>query len=273
MEVVLSIGHHPAVTMGACATGSLDMNELEIMGGLLGESLRVTTAETVDLPVPADSEIAIEGVIDPNHISTDGPLAEFTGYFGEGMRPCNIIQVTALTMRKDAIYHDLASGQREHNMAALLGLESNTYEVIRRAVPTVKAVHFPPSGCCAFLTYVSIEKRVQGEGKVAGLAALTGASDAKVVIVVDEDIDVYDEQEVLWALATRVRPDNDISIIPGVTGVPLDPTSYDETYLKRGGMTSKVIIDATKPADLPFPVRITVPGNLWQSMDLEDYLK
>jgi len=243
------------------------------MGGLLGETLHVTSAETVELPVPADAEIAIEGIIDPRNMTTDGPFAEYTGYYGEGMKPCYLIQVTAITMRKNAIYLDLDPAHREHNLSGVLLFESSVYDAVKRAVPTVKAVHFPPSGGCVLHIYVSIKKRVQGEGKFAGLAALTGQPNAKLVVVVDEDIDVYNEEEVLWAIATRVVGDKDISIIPEVTGAHLDPCAYDETRLKRGSMVSKVIIDATKPVDLPFATRITPPQDLWSSMKLADYLK
>ena len=135
------------------------------------------------------------------------------------------------------------------------------------------AVHQPPSGTCVYHIYISIKKRVQGEGKFAGLAALTADPMSKMVIVMDEDIDIYNEQEVLWAIATRVQGDIDISIIPYTLGAHLDPSSYDETRFKRGTLTTKVIIDATKPVDLPFATRITPPKELWQSMNLADYLK
>ncbi len=272
MEVVIFIGHHPAAIIGACATGSLDMNELEIMGGLLGEPLQVTPAETVDIPVPAHAEVAIEGVIDTRNMVTDGPFAEYTGYYGEGNKPCYLIQVTGITMRKDAIYHDLDPAHREHNFSSVLPFESAIYDVVKRAVPAVKAVHMPSSGTCVYHIYVSIKKRVPGEGKFAGLTALTGQPNTKLVVVVDEDVDIYNEEEVLWAIATRVVGDKDISIIPGVTGAHLDPTAYDETRLKRGPMTSKIIIDATKPVDLPFATRITPPQELWDSMNLDKYI-
>ena len=274
MEVVIFIGHHPAVGIGSVVRGSLDRNELEVMGALLGEPLQVTTAETVDLPVPAYAEIAIEGVIDPRNWITDGPFAEYTGYYGES-KSSNLIQVTGITMRKDAIFHDLDPGHREHNLCGVLAKESITYDAVKRLVPTVKAVYTPSSGCNVFHTYVSIKKCLQGEGKLAGLAALSEDVSLKVAVVVDEDIDVYNEEEMLWAIATRVTADLDISIIPGVTGQNLDPTRYDETRHERDGgyMVSKMIIDATKPVDLSFPTRITLPEELWNSMSLDDYLK
>ena len=96
---------------------------------------------------------------------------------------------------------------------------------------------------------------------------------AKMVVVVDEDIDVYNEHEVLWAIATRTVGDKDISIIPGVSSTTHDPCAYDETRLGKGNMSSYIIIDATKPVGLPFLTRITPNQELWNTMNLRDYLK
>lgn len=273
MEVAIFIGHHPAAILGSQAKGGLDLNELEIMGGFLDEPLLVTPAETVDLTVPAWAEIVIEGVIDPNKIVTDGPFAEYTGYYGEkGHRTVYLINVTAITMRKDAIYHGLDPAHPEHNLAFALFYELAVYDMVKRVVPSVKAVNFPLSGTCALHIYLSIKKRIQGEGKLAAMAALVADHSARLVVVVDEDVDVYDEQEVLWAVATRVIADKDISIIPWVTGSDIDPSAYNETGIQHGHMSSKVIIDATKPVDSAFATRITPPEELWKSMKLIDYI-
>ena len=271
MEVVLFIGHHPAAILGSLHKGSLDFNELELMGALLEEPLQITSAETVDIPVPAHAEIAIEGIIDPQNMVTDGPFAEYSGYYGEGNKPCYLIQVTAITMRKDAIYHGLDAAHPEHNLAGVLPAESFTYDVVKKVVPTAKAVHLPAYAGCAFHVFISIEKQVPGQGKLAGLSAVTARDRSKVAIVVDDDIDIYDEKEVWWAVATRVMGDKDISSVAGVTGAHLDPTAYDETRLKRGPLTTRTVIDATRPVTLPFPTRITPPKDLWNSMTIEDY--
>jgi len=272
MEVVIIIGHHPAISIGACSTGDIKDNELELIGGLLGEPLEVTSGETVDIPVPARAEIAIEGVIDPRTMGTDGPFGEFTHYVGPEAS-CYIIKVTAITMRKDAIYHDLDNAHREHNFCSVLPNESHNFEAIKRAVPTVQAVHLPWSGLCEFHVYASIKKRVQGEGMFTGLAILAANAEVKLAVIVDEDVDVYNEEDVLWAITTRVQADQDVAIIPRVSGADLDPSCYDETRLKRGAMTTKMIIDATKPVQAKFAPRITPPKELWDSMKLEDYLK
>lgn len=121
--------------------------------------------------------------------------------------------------------------------------------------------------------YVSIKKRVQGEGKLAGIGALAGHTWATMVVVVDEDVDVFNEADVMWAIATRAVADRDVSIIANTTGQRLNPSAHNESRTGRGYMVSKMIIDATKPVDLPFSTRITSNKELWQTIQIEDYLK
>lgn len=112
----------------------------------------------------------------------------------------------------------------------------------------------------------------------AGLAAVNNdVNSIRTAVVVDEDIDVYNEEEVQWAISTRVTPDLDITILPRLAGCPLTPTSYDEERLKNdvsgGTINTKMVIDATMPLSLPFATRVTPPQDLWDSMKLEDYIK
>jgi len=272
MEVVIFLGHHPSVTLGSMYSGPQEIDELEIMGGLLGEPLRLTQCSTVDLPVPADAEIAIEGIINPKEMGTDGPFAEFTGHYGAGGKAVFIINVKAITMRKDAIYHDLDPAHPEHNLGCVLGFESPIYDGVKNAVPSVKAVHLPPGGLYTYHINVSIKKTTPGQGKLAGIMALASASHAKTCIVVDDDIDIFNEEEVLFAVATRMVPGRDISIINNSAGNHLDPAAFDETRLKHGSMQDLLVIDATKPLTLPTFTRITPPEDLWNKMKLEDYL-
>lgn len=272
MEAVLFIGHHPAALIGTLCEGPMDLSELEVMGGLLGESLEVVDGETVDIPVPAFAEIAIEGYLDPSSPTKDGPFAEFTGYYGPAKDPVGMMNVTAITMRNDAIYHDLDPAHQEHNLAGALSLESTVYESVKHLCPTVTAVYMPVSGSCRFTVYVSIKKRVPGEGKSAGMAALAANPNIKIAIVVDEDIDIYDEQRVLWAIATTFEADRDLAIIPNAMGSHLNPAAYGEVRSETGPMNTKVIIDATRPATLPFEEAIKPPQEAWSRIRLEDYL-
>ena len=277
MEAFIFSGHHPAAIFGACQAGPLNMNEFEVMGGLLGEPIRLTKGETVDLPVPADAEIVIEGIVDPSNMITDGPYSEFLGYYGEKM-PAYRMEVKCITMRKDAIYLDLDPTHREHPMSMMLPLEAAVYRAVERVVSDLRGVHFPPSACCSHHAYISIKKGVQGEAKRAALAAFATVQYLKLVVVVDEDIDIYNDKEVLWAISTRMRGDLDIDIIPGVTGNRMDPAGpYDELRHRSiggsGFMTTKVLVDATKPIGLPFAERYVPNKALWESMDLKDYLR
>jgi len=271
MEVAIFIGHHPSVIIGASSRGGLEHNEFESMGGIMGEPVEVVKGETVDLPIPAWAEIVIEGVVQPGNEGIDGPFAEYAGYYG-GHKKVPLIDVTAITMRRDPIFHDLDPAHREHNWSGLLPKEAQIFRRLKEIVPSVNAVHLPASGTSVYHLYVRLKKEVEGQGKLAGLAAFAGLPDLKHVVVVDDDIDIYKDEEVLWAIATRVEADIDLSIIPYTLGAHLDPSSYGETRFNEGRMTSRVIIDATKPVTLPFAERIVPPQDVWEKIKLEEYL-
>ncbi|OGA53918.1 MAG: hypothetical protein A3G25_05155 [Betaproteobacteria bacterium RIFCSPLOWO2_12_FULL_63_13] len=272
MEAVLVLGHHPAVVMGSLARGPIESDELEIMGGLLGESLEVCPAETVDLPVPAWAEIAIEGILDPARQTSDGPFSEYTGFYGPVKDPVGLMQVRAITMRRDAIYHDLDPSHREHNLSGVLSFEASVFDNVRKLTPSVQAVYMPASGSCVFTAYVQIKKRVPGEGKSAGLAAIAAEPNLKIAIVVDDDIDIYDEEQVLWAIATHCEADRDMTIIPNAMGAHLNPSAYGEIRHNHGPMNTKIVIDATRPVTLDFAPRIRPPKELWERIQLKDYI-
>ena len=271
MEVAVFIGHHPAYHVGAASRGPLEHDELAVTGGLLGEAVELVACKTVDLKVPAHAEVVIEGRIAPDSFENDGPFAEYAGYYGAPMK-VPVIEVTAITPRRQPIWHDLFPSFREHTQVGVLGREAQLFRRVREIVPTLDAIHLPPSGANFWHCYVSLRKRVQGEGKLAGLAVLGSNYDVKHVIVVDDDIDIYDDQEVLWAVATRVQADADCSIVTNSFGAHLDPTAYGETRSERGPMTTKVIIDTTRPLNREFPQRVRPAAELWDAVNLRDYL-
>lgn len=140
------------------------------------------------------------------------------------------------------------------------------FNLIRGIVPTTRAVHFPISGGCRFNCYISIDKKVDGETKQAALAALGTCDFVKHVVVVDADINIYNEEEVLWATATRVQADQDVDIIKNVKGNTLDPSQTDNI------MTAKMIIDATRPLQRPFEARVALPKAAMEKIRLEDFI-
>ena len=273
MEVAIAIGHHPCVMMAAISRPEGFGGEYESAGGLLGEPLEVVKGETVDLLVPAEAEIIIEGVVDPTKAREEGPFGEWPRYYtGVGERP--FIKVTAITMRKDAIYQDVMAAHNEHNMFGCLPRMGSLLKRVREALPTVQALNLPLSGGGRAFCYISLTKRSDGEPKIAAFAAMAADSNLKHVILVDDDINVFNEQEVLWAVATRFEADEDLIIMPNCIGSHLIPTAYDITRLKRGAMQTKLIFDATMPAKpTPFPKRADVPRHIEDRINLADYLE
>ncbi|MEZ5175572.1 MAG: UbiD family decarboxylase [Acidimicrobiia bacterium] len=270
MEVAIFIGHHPAVAIGALSVGPVTTHsEYDVIGGLLGESLEVVKGESVDLMVPARAEIVIEGVIDPNTETSDGPFAEFTGYYG-GRKTAASIDVTAVTRRKDAIYHDLDPAHREHNLVGALPLEAALHDSIQARTKALRDVCVPISGSCFFSAYVSINNISEGLAMQAGLAALATHANLKHVVVVDSDIDVRNEEQVQWAINTRFNAARDLAIIPNATGGNLDPVAYGADGFTPGPMSTKLILDATQPLSRSFPTRITPSPEIWERISLED---
>ncbi|MFC2019371.1 UbiD family decarboxylase [Chloroflexota bacterium] len=270
MEVISFVGHHPVVAIGAVEAVPYGKSEFEVMGALLDEPLEVTPGLTVDLPVPARAEIAIEGTVDPGEIVTDGPFSEAYGYYSD-RRPCYVIQAKTITMRRDAIYQNLEPSHPEHNKISLLSRDSAVYDKVRAVIPAVKAVHHAPERqWCRTALYISIKKRNPGDGRLAALAGASAARPAKMVVVVDDDIDVYNDQEVLWAIGNRVRAELDVTIIPRLPTGEVNPGGRDESGFGPGMMDAKMLIDATEPEG--FATRVMPHQKLWESMKLEDYI-
>ena len=265
--VAIVISHHPAFFLGALNVSPFGVDDYARIGAIMGESLRLTPSEPwgKKFMVPADAEMVIEGHVLPNVKEAEGPFGEFTGYYGP-QRLRNIIEVTAITHRRDAIFQHIFTGHRDTWVVGGIPKEGSLFNLIRGIVPTTQAVHFPMSGCCRFNCYISIDKMVDGETKQAALVALGGCDFVKHVVVVDADVNIYNEEEVMWAVATRVQADQDVDIIKNVKGNTLDPSQTDNI------MGAKMIIDATRPAQRPFEARVEVPKKALDSTRLEDFI-
>jgi len=198
LPVAFAIGVHPAIALGCLAIGSIDEDERAIMGGLLGEALELVKCETSEVLVPAHAEIILEGEILPHERTPEGPFGEFTGY-SLGERQREVLKVRAITHRRDAIFQDITVGHLDHLMLSTTPIEANLFRAVRAMVPTVKAVRVPAPFTC----YVSIEQRISGQAKNAILAVLGADLYMKRVVVVDHDVDVFNDRQVNWALATR----------------------------------------------------------------------
>ena len=277
LPAIAWIGHHPAACMGALTRVPIDVDEYSVIGGTLGEPLRLTPSETwgEKFLVPADAEIVIEGIIPPKERGRHGLRADYARYYSpETLRP--VMDVQVITYRRDAIYHDIHLGGRDQDHLGGIPLEGSLHRAVKQTVPTVKNVHLPSSGCSRFHAYVQIKKTAAGQGRDAIIAALGVDRRVKHVVVVDEDINIFDDAEVLWAVATRSRWDRDMIVIPNMIMTTRDPTAYsgspgDLSYhaytVAKGG------IDATMPAPPePFEIRIKVPDNVMDKVQLPDYI-
>jgi 2,5-furandicarboxylate decarboxylase 1 len=261
LPVAFAIGVHPAIALGCLAIGSIDEDERSIMGGLLGEPLELVKCETSDLLVPAQAEMILEGEILPHERTPEGPFGEFTGY-SLGERQREVLKVRAITHRRDAIFQDITVGHLDHLMLSTTPIEANLYRAVRAMVPTVKAVRVPAPFTC----YVSIEQRISGQAKNAVLAVLGADLYMKRVVVVDHDVDIFNDRQVNWAIATRCQPDRDIAIISNARGSDLDPST------KEDGNTAKWGVDATaKPSLAAYTPRHRVPREVWQRINLKDF--
>ena len=251
--------------------------EFEACGGLLDEPLEVVKAETVDLMVPARAEIIIEGVVDtsPDALRDEGPFGEYPRFY-TGVGPMPWIKVTAITMRRDAIYMDVFNAHDEHTCLGGLPRMGSMYRRVRDSVPSVTMVNLPVSGMARSHAYISMKKARDGEPKLVAFAAFAVDHLVKHVFIVDDDIDVFDETEVLWCMCTRFQADRDLAIIPFGMGGHLMPNNYDIERNERATdrhqklMETKMILDLTKPAPpTPYPPKCQVPPDVVAGVDLE----
>lgn len=247
LPISISIGTHPIELIGAGYKAPLGVDEMGISGGMRGEPVKLAPCKTVDVPYIADAEIVLEAEILPTGWThPEGRFGEFTWLMG-GLHWNPLVRVKAITMRKDAVYYALHMPWENTWMMA-----PTRYAAIRQALHTagisVKDINVTMGGVTFWHAVISIRKQA-GEGKNALLAALS-VMDLKHIVVVDDDIDIYNPVEVEWAIATRVQGDRDIMIVNNARAKPLDP-SLPPTPPGMIPTTAKVGIDATISEGIP----------------------
>jgi 2,5-furandicarboxylate decarboxylase 1 len=247
LPVAIAIGLDPSLYITTVAPFPFGEDEIAMAGALRGAPVQMVPCETIPLDVPAHAEVVIEGEIPPDVTREEGPFGEFTGYYGD-RAPRPVIQVKAITHRKDLIYQASYEGLPHHETCVVSGI-SNEAELLRQIpLPGIHKVHFTSGGGGYLHAVVSIKKPYDGYGKMVGLAVLgtTAGRTVKIVTVVDDDIDPNDRAQVEWAVTTRTRVDRGIEIIKDLSANVLDPTMT--LHEKRtSSLTDKMIIDATKP--------------------------
>ena len=254
LPAAIVIGTHPLHYMGSMVYAyPPHVRKYEIIGGLFGEPYRLARCGVGDIEVPAGAEMIIEGEILADVHEPEGPFGEFTGYASYRSTQ-NVFVAHRIRMRRDAFFHSVVSGMsRDHILMSCITREGEILNALRRNLPNVRAVHVPHKTCGAFLAIISMKKVAEGEPKMAMLTALGTELYTKHVIVVDEDVDIFNMEDVMWAVATRVRAEKDIFLVPGVKSAIIDPTSDPKTFT-----VTKMGIDATAPLNEGFAERLTI---------------
>jgi 2,5-furandicarboxylate decarboxylase 1 len=242
LPICVAIGVDPVLLMAAATRYPGD--EYEVAGGLRREPIPVAPAVTCDLLVPAHAEIVLEGEILAGERRDEGPMAEFTGHYS-GITRQAVARIRAITHRSQPIFETIAGASPEHLILGnALTREPALDTLVRAMSPRVAAVHLPPYAS-GFTAIISMTAPRPGEARSVAIVTLGSHVNVKTVIVVDDDVDIFDPVDVLWALSTRVRWDRDCVVLPGAQGNDLDPSSDER------GVQAKMIIDATIGEDRP----------------------
>lgn len=279
MPVAIIVGHHPMYYFAAATTTQYGVDELEIASALLKEEVELVKCETVDIEVPAHAEIVIEGHIPPKVREEEGPFGEFQDYYltAAGMNP--IVEVSAVTMRRDAIFKNVQNGTEVEG--CVYHKVPMSAQILRRirtvgGYADVKNVLVLPG---IFGVVVQMNPRYYGEAKNVLMSVLSAEyQHPKVAIAVDDDVDIFNYADLLWAISTRVNPQEDIVVIPGARIHAMDASCREIGHPGAPGwhrLGGKVIIDATKPPECD-PARRSEFERLkpmgWESVRLEDFL-
>lgn len=266
LEIAVVIGTHPAYYITGATKIPQNYDDYSWAAAYMNQKAKVVKGRTVDIYIPAQAEYVIEGYISVNEYENEGPFAEYTGY-GTSHSTRNVFYVSCITKRKDPIYQDLVPGFAwEHLLLSQFTKEIILLDKLKKEIPEVVGLSMPKNGC-HFHAYLSIDPKAEGQAKQAMMLLFGLDPYLKLIIAVNSDIDIYNEEDVIWSMATRMQADRDVFIVPRVICNSLDPSSID-------GMSAKIGIDATKPSNWN-ATRIELPENLLERAKdmLDEYRK
>ncbi|MBN2059525.1 MAG: UbiD family decarboxylase [Deltaproteobacteria bacterium] len=256
MPIAVSIGFDPVAMFVSGAPFPAYVNEWDIAGGLRGRPIEMVKCETIDLEVPAYSEIVLEGEVSMEDLREEGPFGEHTGYYGGGVRKLPTVKIKCITCRNTPILRGSAVGVPVTEQTRLSGFVWTTTALSmykNAGFPGVTAINCPAGGDPEYSAIIAINKSYPSQALDAGRLFLSSkvGNQMKHIIVVDDDINVYDLEQVLWAFNMRVQAGRDIYITSNESGSRLDPSVPHEQI----GLTDKMIVDATWNTTYKFPPR------------------
>lgn len=267
MPITINIGLDPAITIGCTfepPTTPLGYNELNVAGALRQEGVQITKGITVDEMAIARAEYVIEAEIMPNQMMqedinthTGFAMPEYPGYDGKATQ-VNVVKVKAVTHRKNnPIMQTTIGPSEEHVSMAGIPTEASILEMVDKAIPgKVKNVYNPSCGGGKLMSIIQVHKENEADEGIqrqAALLAFAAFKELKTVWLVDDDVDIFDMNDVVWTMNTRFQGDQDIIVLPGMRNHPLDPSErpqYDLKSIRFTGMSCKTIIDGTVPFDM-----------------------
>lgn len=266
LPISISIGVDPAIEITSCfepPTTPLGFDELSIAGALRQQPVKLCKCLTIDEKAIANAEYVIEGEVIPGvrvredkNTNTGYAMPEFPGYTGKASDECWLIKVKAVTHRRHPVMQSCIGPSMEHVSMAGICTEASIFDLVEKAMPgRLQNVYAHPSGGGKYMVIMQIKKNGisdEGRQRQAALLAFSAFSELKHVILVDEDVDIYDTDDVLWAMNTRYQGDIDTIFIPGVRCHPLDPSECPEynPALTNRGISCKTIYDCTVPFHL-----------------------
>jgi UbiD family decarboxylase len=238
--VSIIIGPPPAVFLAASLQVDYGLSEYRIANKLAQGTLELTKSELSDIAVPIDSEVILEGYIDFEELTDEGPFVDLTGTYDE-VRKQPVITLQRMRYRADSVYQAVLASTAEHSLFMGLPQELKIREALAKSVPGFRGINLTTSSGGYFHCIVSIDKGNDGDGKTAIMNCFAAAHPLKLVIAVDSDVDPFDMRQVEWALATRFQADSGVVLLKGARGSSLDPSSG------KSAVTSKLGLDATLP--------------------------
>jgi len=284
LPISISIGVDPAIAVGACfepPTTPLGFDELSIAGALRKAPVELVECLSVKARAIANAEVVIEGELLPNvrvredqNTNSGKAMPEFPGYTGEAKPAIPLIKVKAVTHRKNPILQTTIGPSEEHVNMAGIPTEASILQMVDKALPGfVQNVFAHTSGGGKYLAVIQVKKRApvdEGRQRQAALLAFSAFSELKQVILVDEDVDIFDTDDVLWAMQTRYQGDVSTVFIPGVRCHPLDPSS-DPAFspsIRDHGIACKTIFDCT----VPFALKSRFQRSKFKEVDVSRFI-
>lgn len=243
-EVAICLGNVPSLLIAA-STSLKGVDETKIAGALEKRSIKLVRCKTIDVNVPAECEIVLEGTISFGETAEEGKFVDMTGTY-DALRQQPVVTIKKITHRQDPIYQAIVPGKTEHRLLMGMPKEPTIYKAVSQVVDC-KNVNLTPGGCSWLHSVVQIKKKGEDDGKRAIEAAFEGHKSMKRVVVVDEDIDLFDPNDVEWAICTRFQAHKDLIVKEGRPGSSLDPSAEEDPNSDRR-LTAKWGLDATIPA-------------------------